>query len=590
MSLPDQFLQELKLRSDMADVASSYVNLKKHGRNYVGLCPFHSEKTPSFNVYSDSNSYYCFGCHAGGDVITFIRNIENLDYMEAVKFLADRVGLQVPENSYDDSLSKLKGRILEINRETARFYHKCLISDVGAEGLQYLRCRGLTNQTIRHFGLGYAPSSRFALTDHLTKLGYTTQEMIQANVAFESRSGRVVDRFAGRVMFPIIDLRGNVIAFGGRILTDEKPKYLNTSDTLVFKKSNGLFAMNFAKNAEEERLLLVEGYMDVIALHQAGFTNAVATLGTSLTQEQARMMSHYAKEVIVSYDADEAGQRAAQRAIHFLRDAGVNVKMLVVPDGKDPDEFIRSHGEQGVVRFRQLIESSDNDVMYQLSKLKSRYNIAIPEGRIAYLNGAAEVLADLDNPMERDVYAGKVAQETEIDRSAVLLQINKIRRNKYKNRQQKAFREYQQHTTGMRDTVNPEKFQNLRCANAEEGVIAFLLRNPADREVEAVWDMLPPEKFCTDFNRRVYQAIMGKMLDGGPCGLMDISYQFSNEEVGSISRMIAKYSDAAVRYADVVEYINIIQQENLKLQAEDITDANADAVQSYLQTLKEQKK
>ncbi len=590
MPLPEQFIQELKLRSDMVDVASSYVNLKRQGRNYVGLCPFHSEKTPSFVVYADSSSYYCFGCHAGGDVITFIRQIENLDYMEAVKFLADRAGLQVPEDSFDDSLSKLKGRILEINRETARFYHSCLTGEDGRAGLEYLQRRGLTARTIRHFGLGFAPASRFALTDHLTAKGYTAQELTQANVAFQSRSGRLADRFAGRVMFPIIDLRGNVIAFGGRILTEEKPKYLNTSDTLVFKKSNNLFAMNFAKNAEGDSLLLVEGYMDVIALHQAGITNAVATLGTALTAEQALLMSRYAKEVVVSYDADEAGQRAAQRAIRFLRDAGVEVRMLVVPDGKDPDEFIRSHGEQGAVRFRQLMENSDNDVVFRLSKLKAQFNTALPEGQVGYLNGAAEIIAELDNPMEREVYAGRLAEEIGIDRSAVLLQVNKLRRGKQKSRRKKEFREYQQQVTGMKDTVNPEKFHNLRCANAEEGVIAFLLRNPSNAEAQALWKALPPEQFCTDFNRRVYQAIMGRMLTGKACGLMDISGDFSVDEVGAVSRMIAKYSEASVRYEDAVEFANIIQQENLKLRAERHPDATADDVQSYLQTLKEQKK
>lgn len=591
MALPDQFLQELKIRSDMAEVASSYVNLKKRGRNYVGLCPFHSEKTPSFHIYTDSNSFYCFGCHAGGDVITFVRNIEHLDYMEAVKFLADRAGLQVPETDYDNSLSKLKGRILEINREAARFYHGCLAGEGGREGLSYLRSRGLTDHTIRHFGLGYAPPSRFALTDHLTKLGYSKEEQVQANVAFVSRNGsRLVDRFAGRVMFPIIDLRGNVIAFGGRILTDEKPKYLNTSDTLVFKKSSNLFAMNFAKNCKDDRLLLVEGYMDVIALHQAGFSNAVATLGTALTQEQAQLMSRYVSEVIVSYDADEAGQRAAQRAIHFLRNCGVNVKVLVVPDGKDPDEYIRSHGEQGAIRFRQMLENSDNDVQYQLSKLKSRYNLREPAGQVAYLNGAAEILAELDNPMERDVYAGRLAQEMNIDRTAIQLQINKLRRGKERNQQKKEFREYQQQVTGVRDSVNPEKFQNLRCANAEEGLIAFLLRNPSDREVQEIWETLSPENFCTAFNRRVYTAIMGKMRNGASCGLMDLSGEFTVEEIAAISRMIAKYSEITLRYADAVEYRTIIQQEQFKLRAEHVTDANAEDVQSYLQRLKEQKK
>ena len=590
MPLPEQFLQELKIRSNMSDIAADYVTLKKQGRNYVGLCPFHSEKTPSFHVYEDSNSFYCFGCHAGGDVITFIRNIENLDYLEAVKFLADRAGMQVPENTFDDGYARLKGRILEINRETARFYHECLMSPEGREGLDYLRGRGLSPRTIRHFGLGFAPVSRFALTDHLTKQGYTPQEQIQANVAFSSRSGKTVDRFAGRVMFPIIDLRGNVIAFGGRILTDEKPKYLNTSDTPVFKKSSNLFAMNFAKNSKAESLLLVEGYMDVIALHQAGIVNAVATLGTALTPEQAALMARYVKEVVVSYDADEAGQRASQRAIRLLRDAGVLVKVLTVPDGKDPDEFIRSHGEDGPARFRQLLAECDNDVLYQLQKLKERQEIRSPEGKVAYLNGAAEILAELQNPIEREVYAGRLAQEAEIDRSAILLQIDKIRRTRYKTRQKKEFREYQQQVTGMRDRVNPEKSGNLRAANAEEGLIAYLLQNPSQQEVKELRETLPPEKFCTSFNRNAYQKILNRLAETGNCSLMDLSSEYSADEMSALSRILAKYSDAPVRKEDALEFRSIILQEHLKLRAQDPAEGNEQDVRSYLQMLKEQKK
>ncbi len=354
MPLPEQFMQDLKMRSDITDIVSSYVNLRRAGRNLVGLCPFHGEKTPSFNVYPENGSFYCFGCGVGGDVITFVRKIENLDYMEAIRFLAERAGMQVPEGHVDDGLGRLKGRLLEINRETARFYHSVLMSAEGAPGLEYLQKRALSIKTIRHFGLGYSPGSHFALVNHLKQKGYGDEELIQANVAFRSRRGGAVDRFAGRVMFPIIDLRGNVIAFGGRILTDEKPKYLNTSDTLVFHKSNSLFALNFAKNENSERLILAEGYMDVIALHQAGFRTAVATLGTALTSEQARIMAKYAREVVVCYDADEAGQKATARAIPLLRDAGLNVKVLTVPNGKDPDEFIRSWGDQGYARFRQL--------------------------------------------------------------------------------------------------------------------------------------------------------------------------------------------------------------------------------------------
>ena len=271
MPLPEQFLQELKARSDLAEIASNYVTLKRSGRNLVGLCPFHSEKSPSFNIYPENGSFYCFGCGVGGDVITFVRRIENLDYMEAIRFLAQRAGIQVPEAEIDNGMAKLRTRILEINRETARFYYSVLSSEAGREGREYFSRRALKPETVRHFGLGYSPASRFALVDLLERKGYTQNEIILANVAFKSRNGKAVDRFFGRVMFPIIDLRGNVVAFGGRTLGDDKPKYLNTSETPVFNKGSLLFALNFAKNCNTGRLILCEGYMDVIALHQAGF-------------------------------------------------------------------------------------------------------------------------------------------------------------------------------------------------------------------------------------------------------------------------------------------------------------------------------
>lgn len=282
MALPDSFIQELKARSDIVDVISSYVNLKRTGRNMVGLCPFHGEKTPSFHVNVENAYFHCFGCGAGGDVITFIRRIENLDYLDAVRLLAQRAGMTVPMEGVDDKTARIRARIFEANREAARFFHRMLYSPQGTQALAYLRGRGLKESTIKHFGLGYAPPGRFALVDALRGKGFRDEELVTANLAFAGRRGNAVDRFVDRVMFPIIDLRGNVIAFGGRIMGDGKPKYLNTSDTVVFRKSNQLFALNFAKNSGEQRLILVEGYMDVIALHQAGFTNAVATLGTAL--------------------------------------------------------------------------------------------------------------------------------------------------------------------------------------------------------------------------------------------------------------------------------------------------------------------
>ena len=590
MALPELFLQELKMRNDMAEVASSYINLKRSGKNFTGLCPFHNEKTPSFHIYTENNTFYCFGCGAGGDVITFIRRIENLDYMESIRFLADRAGLQMPENTIDDGIAKLKGRILEINRESARFFHAQLWTEQGKPALGYLLGRGLTPKTIRHFGMGYSLNSRFGLVDYLKRKGYTSYEIVQSNVAFESRTGKVMDRFFSRVMFPIIDLRGNVVGFGGRVLTDEKPKYLNTSDTLVFKKSNGLFAMNFAKNSNPEQLILVEGYMDVIALHQAGFPNAVATLGTALTSEQAKLMARYVKEVVISYDADEAGQKAASRAIHLLREAGLLVKVLSIEGGKDPDEFIRSFGDQGPARFKQLIESSGNDMEYQLRKLKSQCDIQTPEGKVTYLNGAAELLAELDNRMEQEIYAGRLAEEMEIDRTSILLQVDKNRQKAIRSRQKKEFREIQQQMTGMKDTINPEKKKHLRAANAEEGLLACLFRNQDGQQARRLYEQLPPEKFCTSFNRRVYETIMGKMMSGNGCELVDISGDFSVEEISGISRILARYDMVPLSWEDAEEYSSIILQEYQKFCAENVESAQPQDIQEYLQKLREQKK
>ena len=588
MALPEDFLQELKGRSDIADVVSSYVNLRHSGRTMSGLCPFHSDKSPSFHVYPENGSFYCFGCGAGGDVITFVRRIENLDYMESIRFLAQRAGLNVPEDGTDQGLSQVKARLLEINRETARFYHQVLLSAEGAEGRNYLLSRGLSPNTIRRFGLGYAPGSRFALVDHLRKKGYTPEELFQANVASRASSGRPVDRFFSRVMFPIIDLRGNVIAFGGRIMGDGKPKYLNTSDTLVFHKSNGLFAMNFAKNHAKDGLILAEGYMDVIALHQAGFQNTIATLGTALTVEQARLLARYTSEVYLCYDADEAGQKASARAIPILRDTGLTVRVLNLGVGKDPDEFIRSHGEQGPARFRQLLEHSGNDVEYRLQKLQARCNLQTADGKVAYLTQAAELLATLDNRMEQEIYAGRLAEEIGIARTSILAQIEKNSKKKRREKEKKEFRAFQQQTAGIRDTVNPEKSQHLRAAKAEEALIIYLLQHPD--AAEAVFAALPPEKFVTSFNRRVYTVILGKIKDGKACGLTDLSADFSVEEISAIAKMLAEYHQVNMTAEDAKEYRNVILQEHSKVDPSKVSLAQPQDIRDYLQKLREQKK
>ncbi len=587
MPLPELFLQELKARTDITDLVSSYVNLRRSGRNLVGLCPFHHEKTPSFNVYPDNGSFYCFGCGTGGDVITFVRKIENLDYIEAVRFLAQRAGLQIPEEQVDDSMSRLRTRVLEINREAARFFHRVLLSETGKPGLDYLNRRGLSMATIRHFGLGFSPPGRFALSDHLKKMGYTEQELIQANVAFQSRSGRIMDRFHSRVMFPIIDLRGNVVAFGGRILTDEKPKYINTSDTPVYHKSSGLFAMNFAKNNGGQQLILAEGYMDVISLHQAGFTNAMASLGTSLTVEQARLMARYAKEVVVCYDSDSAGQKAASRAIPMLRDAGLLVKVLTIPGNKDPDEYIRSHGEEGRAYFKRLLDECGNDVEYRLARLKDSCNVGTAEGRVAYLTGAAQLLATLDSQIEQEVYAGKLAEEMGVDKSAILLQMKKQSRQRVHQERKRQFREVQQEMSAVRDKINPEKSRHLRSVNAEEALIAYLFAHPD--AVSWITKRISPEKFSTSFTQRVYRAVLGKITNNQPLSLTDLTEVLTAEEISAVARILARYHSVAMSQEDAQEYIQVIKQEAGRMSEEELRNASQQDLMQQLQALRETK-
>ncbi len=588
MALPDSFLQELKMRCNIAEIASGYVNLKRSGRNLIGLCPFHSEKTPSFNIYTENESFYCFGCGVGGDVITFIMKAENLDYMEAVRFLAQRAGMELPENSYDASLFAMRTRILEANREAARFFYSSLYGEGGREGLTYLRGRALTEKTIRRFGLGYSLPGGFALVGHLKALGFSDSELVAANLANYSRSGRkVYDRFSDRVMFPIIDLRGNVIAFGGRIMSDKKPKYLNTSDTAVFRKSANLFSLNNAKNSGERTLILCEGYMDVIALNQAGFTNAVATLGTALTDEQASLMKRYADETVICYDADEAGQKATERAIGILRGAGMSIRVITVPDGKDPDEFLRNHGENGYAAFKNILENSGNDVEYKLLKLKNKFDVSAPNGKVAYLTEAAKLLAALDSPIEREVYAGRLSAEAGVEKSAVLQQISRFGKRLNQKTEQREFKRIQQELSGSRDALNRGKAENLRAASAEEGIIVYLIKHP-DFASE-LSKRLPPEKMLTDFNRKLYRYFLER-IGKGLSPLTNISADFTSEENGRIAGLLAGEKAFASTASAAEEYINVVLEQGKKLSKDEIQNASDEELLEYIKMQKEKRK
>lgn len=583
--LSNDFLSEIKYRNDLGELASSYMQLKRRGRNLVGLCPFHGEKTPSFNIYTENGSFYCFGCGVGGDIITFVMKIENLDYMEAVKFLAQRAGMSMPEDDYDDSLGRLRTRIYEANREAARFFYSKLMSKEGADGLGYLRGRGLADSTIRHFGLGFAPDERFALGDHLRSKGFTEAEMTAANLVFKSKSGRgVLDRFYNRVMFPIIDVRGNVIAFGGRIMTDQKPKYLNTSDTLVFNKSQNLFSLNNAKNSKSDQLILCEGYMDVISLNQAGFTNAVATLGTALTAEQASLMKRYCKEVILCYDADEAGQKATARAIDILRRVGLTVKVIAIPDGKDPDEFIRRHGDKGHAAFQNVLDNSGNDMDFRLFKLRALYDLNTPQGKLDYLNDAVRLVSELDNPMERDIYASRLSDETDVAKPTIMEQISRgIRRNNYKRRKTE-FSQIQKNISARDDRVNPQHADNLRAASAEENLLAYLINNPD--KLTYIHERLSPDDFLTDFNRKLYIYFSDKILNNTD-PLISVSADFSEDERSKIFRLANSYPDMPHTVQALDEFIGIIKEEKSKPTDSEIRNSTQDEFASLFSKLKD---
>lgn len=585
MPFSQDFLKELEDRSPIGEIASSYVELKRRGKNLIGLCPFHNEKTPSFHIYPENNSFYCFGCNKGGSVYQFVMGVENLAFPDAVRWLAQRAGMQVPEDNVDDSMSRLRARILEINRESGRFFYRTLSTPEGEAGLNYLKGRGLDAQTIKHFGLGYAPDSGFALTNHLKRLGYSTAELQASDMVRISKNGNPYDRYKARVMFPIFDLRGNVVAFGGRILTDEKPKYINTADTPVYHKSSGLFAMNFAKNTNSRQLILAEGYMDVIALHRAGFTNAIASLGTSLTEEQARIIRRYADEAVICYDSDEAGQRATQRAIPILKNTGLLVRVVTVPGNKDPDEFMRSYGRDGPARFKQLLESGGNDTEYRLAKIRSKYDLETADGKRRYLREAVEtVLSRLDR-IERDIYAGQLAQETGVGRDSVLADTDRAAAQASRRQQREVVRSQNQ-VTAARTRVNREKEGNLKAALAEEGILAYLFQH--QDQGEELRKRAPPEKFVTAFNRRVYELLLGKLIYGS-VSLMDFSQDLTAEELSELTRILVDRKDAPPTKADVDEYCRILLNEGRFLTVDKIREASDEQLKEYLSGLRDRK-
>lgn len=563
MALSDSFLQELKLKTDIEDVISTYVTLKRRGATLVGLCPFHNEKTPSFTVYPATQSFYCFGCGAGGDAITFLKKIENLDYLDAVKTLAQRAGLQMPQEGFDDSLSKRRRRILEMNREAARFYHSVLLSPEGKVGYDYYIGRALSAATINHFGLGFAPNQWDALLKHMRAKGYQPAELVDAGLARKGQKG-YYDNFRNRVMTPIIDVRGNVIAFGGRVLDDSKPKYINTGDTLVYKKTNELFALNFAKDSKEDALILCEGYMDVIAMHQAGFTNAVAGCGTALTTEQVRLISRYAKEVILTYDADEAGQKALQKAMTLFDQTDVKVRIPALVGGKDPDEIIRTYGRD---KFKGMLEGASNETEFRLLALRRQYNLATTQGKIDFIGGALQILATLP-PVEQDLYVSRLSEELGVERQNMKVQLQDLVARQGNRREKREFNRIVQEN--MRKTARETMATDasLRKLRAEDRLISLLLRYPNCSRLCKDFD---PQWLTPGFAQRVFTLILQRLENGDGTELMDLRDRLTDDEMGRLSGIIARggeSADAKQEFSDCLQTIRAEQQKKQESAAE----------------------
>lgn len=574
-----EFVERLLSSCDIEDIVSSYVVLKRAGRNIKGLCPFHSEKTPSMVVYPDSQSFYCFGCGAGGDIIAFIMRAENLEYPDAVRFLARKVGMTVPEDG-DDKASKQRETVFNINRETALFFHKCLKSPVGEIGYDYFKERGLSDKTITAYGLGYAPDTWNSLCNFLKTKGYSENDLLLANVAAKRKNGGVYDLFRNRVIFPIIDVKGKVIGFGGRVLDDSKPKYLNSPDTPVFKKSKNLFSLNFAKTEIKDSVILAEGYMDVIAISAAGFKNVVATLGTSLTEEQARLISKYAKEVLIAYDSDGPGQAATMRAVNLFSEVGIKTRTLNIEGAKDPDEYIKKFGAK---RFELLLQNAGDIVERRLSSLKAEFDLQTSEGKIAFLKRAVNVLATVKNPLEREVYTASVAAASGVMAETVKAQTNSLIAKNKRDEQKREWRSIETGADITHNRINPQKPQNLKEALAEEGIISFLFKNPDYYEI--IESKISESDFVTDFNLKVYKAMKTLHSQGCEVSISLLVPMFTSHEIGAVTGIIAKSDGQAATPEMLEDYIKILinHRTKAKLSAKEL---DAEEIEKFRQSLK----
>lgn len=549
MAFPDTFLDELAARTDIVDLISRYVTLRRRGNSMIGLCPFHSEKTPSFTVSPDKQAYHCFGCGEGGYAIQFAQKIENLDYTDAVKLLAERAGMQLPEQSDNPAERKMRDRLFELNTQAARFFHQTLISGGNPHALDYLTRRGISAQATRRFGLGVCASGSTSLIDAMTELGFSKAELLAGNLAMAGSKGDIIDRFRNRLMFPIISVQKKVIAFGGRIFGDGQPKYLNSSDTPVFSKGRQLFALNLAKNSKQKGLILAEGYMDVIALHQAGFGNAVASLGTALTEHQAELIRKYSGgEVIITYDSDAAGRAASERAALLLNKLDIKVSVLSLDGAKDPDEFLQLYG---AAALKLRLDERESHMTYKLAQLESEVDIQSDEGRVEFLKKAALSLSAITGEIEREVYIARAAAIAGVAKEAVISEVNRLRGNAFKKQKRKEDRD------SMRIGSKTSK-----AARAEIEFIRLAVDDTA--MAISVAGELKPSDFETDFLGKAWEKILA-----GAQSNLSLSRLFTDEQIQIFSKALVRpKSTENIRMAlcDCLE--TILQESEIRASAE----------------------
>ena len=582
--IPHEYIEELTRRTDIVELVGSYVQLKRKGRLYGGLCPFHSEKSPSFYVYPDTQSFYCFGCGAGGDAITFAKKINSIDYPEAVKMLAARAGM--PEPQEDDKTGRMRSRILSMNKEAARFFHACLNSTVeeARQARAYWRRRGLDDKTIVRFGLGYAPNDGQALYQFLRDKGYNQQELDASGLFKRSPSGRIYCLFWKRVMTPIFDLRGNIIAFGGRVLDDSKPKYVNSPETLVYHKSDTVFALQIAKRSASRRFVLCEGYMDVISMQQAGIDTAVCACGTALTPDQVRLISEYADEVILSYDSDEAGQKATLRSLELFRNSPVKVGVLQIPGAKDPDEYIKKYGAE---RFKALLDGVGNALDFRLGRLRSQYDLSQDAQRLEYVKQAVDLLAERSSPTEQEVYAGRLAEETNISKTAIMTQLETaVKRVGSKRRYEKKKAVLQSgEMNQIKVSYTAGGSQALGIVSAQQRLLAAILREP--QYLELVKDQLTAEQFIQPQQKELYEAMLRCREQGVEISLTALHAFAGEEALNELSHLAAQYSDVNCTPDDIRLYLDRIAR-GMPVASKAASMTNEE-LSSYFQSMREKK-